>query len=400
MVSYSVYDGDNRVRRYAETLVKQGYEVDAFAMWRVGHQSLGEVLNGVRVLRIQGRIKNEKSKFTYLWRLVSFFMRSSWHLAREHWKKPYDLIHVHSVPDFEVFAALYPKVTGAKVILDIHDMVPEFYLSKFNVLESSLVYKSLIGIEKASTAFADHVIASNHLWEERLRTRAVKASKVTAIINYPDTKVFKRQGKARNDGKFIILYPGSLTYHQGLDIAIRAFSRIHNEIPNAEFHIYGSGDQLPKLTALAAELGLQDKVLFQGSVVVETMVRVIEEADLGVVPKRGGGFGGEAFSTKILEFMAMGVPVIIPDTTIDKYYFNDSVAKFFQAGNEASLAEAMLMMIRDPQLCENMVQNATQFLANYAWDANQSLYLGVVDSLLKPARNQKAGAPVNLQPEK
>jgi glycosyltransferase involved in cell wall biosynthesis len=400
MVSYSVYDGDGRVRRYAEALVKQGYQVDSFAMWGVGHQSLGEVVNGVRVFRIQGRIKNEKTKFTYLWRLVSFFLRSSWYLAREHRRRPYDLIHVHSVPDFEVFAALYPKLTGAKVILDIHDMVPEFYSSKFNVSESSLVYKSLIGIEKASTAFADHVIASNHLWEERLRTRAVARKKVTAIINYPDTEVFKRQGKSRNDGKFIVLYPGSLTYHQGLDIAIRAFSRIHNHIPNAEFHIYGSGDQLIKLKALTAELGLEEKVRFKGSVVVETMVRVIEDADLGVVPKRGDGFGGEAFSTKILEFMAMGVPVIIPNTTIDTYYFNDSVARFFQAGDEASLAEAMFTVIRDPRLRENMVRNASQFVAHYTWEAHKSTYLGVVNALLKPARLQKAEAPASLLPEK
>jgi hypothetical protein len=69
MVSYSVYDGDNRVRRYAETLVRQGFEVDAFAIWRVGHQSLGDVLNGVRVHRLQGRIKNE-------WRLLQFFFRT------------------------------------------------------------------------------------------------------------------------------------------------------------------------------------------------------------------------------------------------------------------------------------------------------------------------------------
>jgi hypothetical protein len=90
MVSYSVYDGYNRVRRYAETLVRNGFEVDAFAMWRVGHQSLGDVLNGVRVYRLQGRIKNEKTKLTYLWRLLAFFFRSLWMVTREHWKRPYD----------------------------------------------------------------------------------------------------------------------------------------------------------------------------------------------------------------------------------------------------------------------------------------------------------------------
>ena len=49
------------------------------------------------------------------------------------------------------------------------------------------------------------------------------------------------------------------------------------------------------------------------------------EADFGIVPKRSEGFGNEAFSTKIFEFMALGIPVIAADTKIDKYYFNDSL---------------------------------------------------------------------------
>jgi len=79
MVSYSVYDGDNRGRRYAETLVRDGFEVDAFAMWRVGHQSLGDVLNGVRVYRLQGRIKNEKTKLSSCGACSSFSsVRCGW----------------------------------------------------------------------------------------------------------------------------------------------------------------------------------------------------------------------------------------------------------------------------------------------------------------------------------
>jgi len=391
MVSYSVYDGDNRVRRYGEALAKNGYEVDAFALWRVGHESLGELLNGVRVHRIQGRIKNEKNKFDYLWRLLAFFLRSLWHVTRENWKRPYDLVHVHSVPDFEVFAAVFAKLSGAKVILDIHDIVPEFYASKFQVTADSLVFKSLVGMERTSTWFADHVITSNHIWEERLIARSVPRTKVTAIINYPDMRVFRRRGRTRNDRKAVMLYPGSLTYHQGVDLAVRAFARIQHEAPEAEFHIYGSGDQLESLKSLVAELGLRDRVLFKGSLVVEELVGVMENADLGVVPKRGNGFGNEAFSTKIPEFMAMGVPVVIPNTAIDTYYFNDSVAKFFVAGDEMSLASAMLQMIRDAGMRERLARNAISFVQDFSWEKNQAIYLDVVRHLVEGRRPQAAG---------
>lgn len=391
MVSYSVYDGDNRVRRYGEALVKAGYEVDAFALWRVGHQSLGEVVNGVRVHRIQGRIKNEKSKFDYLWRLLAFFARSLWWVTRENRKRRYDLVHVHSVPDFEVFAAVFAKLSGAKVILDIHDIVPEFYGSKFGAKADSLVFRALVGMERASTSFADHVIASNHIWEERLISRSVPKAKVTSIINYPDMRVFHRRGRTRADGKFVMLYPGSLAYHQGVDIAVRAMGRIREEAPRAEFHIYGSGDQMEYLKSLVVELGLQEKVLFKGSLVVEELVKVMENADLGVVPKRKNGFGNEAFSTKIPEFMAMGVPVVIPDTEIDSFYFNDSVAKFFEAGSDASLADAVLEMIRDADLRETLAENASRFVQDFSWEKNQAIYLDVVRGLVETRGAQEAG---------
>jgi glycosyltransferase involved in cell wall biosynthesis len=381
MVSYSIYDSDNRVRRYAETLVKNGYRVDAVALRRET-QGKNNVINGVRVFRLQSRVKNEKSKFDYLAKLVLFFLRSLLFLTREQLKERYDLIHVHSVPDFEVFAALYPKIMGSKVILDIHDIVPEFYASKFSASQNSLMFKSLVTMERMSTAFSDHVIASNHIWQKRLQGRSVAESKVTTILNFPDTQVFQLKGRNRDDDKFILLYPGTLNYHQGLDIAIRAFSAIKDNVPKAEFHIYGSGDQSEFLKSLVGELGLENKVFFKGSLAVEQMVRVIENADLGIVPKRKSGFGNEAFSTKILEFMAMGVPVIVPDTEIDTYYFDEKVAKFFRADDEKSLADAMFLLIKNAAVRERLVRSASEFVKQYTWDVNQHIYLDLVDSLL------------------
>jgi glycosyltransferase involved in cell wall biosynthesis len=393
MVSYSMYDSDSRVRRYAETLAKHGYRVDAVALRREEQRVSNNVINGVRVFRVQSRVKNEKSRLHYLAKLILFFLRSLLFLTREQLKEPYDLIHVHSVPDFEVFAALYPKIMGSKVILDIHDIVPEFYASKFKSSQKSLMFKSLVAMERMSAAFSDHVIASNHIWQKRLQGRSVAESKVTTILNFPDTQVFQLKGRNRDDGKFILLYPGTLNYHQGLDIAIRAFSTIKDSVPEAEFHIYGSGDQSEFLKSLVGELGMENKVFFKGSLAVEQMVRVIENADLGIVPKRKNGFGNEAFSTKILEFMAMGVPVIVPDTEIDTYYFDEKVAKFFRADDENSLADAMLLLIKNSAVRENLVRSASEFVKKYTWDVNEHIYIGLVNSLLH-SRNDHGGANI------
>jgi glycosyltransferase involved in cell wall biosynthesis len=382
MVAYTFYETDNRVRRYAEALAKRGDQVDVIALRQKG-QSATDVINGVRLFRIQGRSFTEKNKFVYLAKLLLFFLRSMVFLTREQIKERYDLIHVHSVPDFEVFAAAYPKWTGSKIILDIHDIVPEFYASKFKASHDSVTFRLLVAIERLSTGFSDHVIAANHIWEKRLQDRSVPAAKCTTFLNYPDIQNFERTGKTRTDGRFVLLYPGTLNYHQGLDIAIRAFGRIKDQVPGADFHIYGDGEQREFLKSLVTELGLQNRVLFNSFLPFYEIRTVIENSDLGIVPKRGESFGNEAFSTKILEFMALGVPVIIPETTVDRFYFNDRVAKFFIANDENSLADAMLLMINSPALRAELVRNADEFIREYTWDENKGAYLELVDSLVR-----------------
>jgi len=127
MLSYSKYESDNRVRRYAEALAQRGDHVDVLALGG-GTVPLGtEAISGVTVHRIQRRDRNERHKWTYAWRLIRFFSCSSVLLALRHHRIRYDVIHIHNPPDFLAFAGLYPKWTGAKLILDIHDMVPELF---------------------------------------------------------------------------------------------------------------------------------------------------------------------------------------------------------------------------------------------------------------------------------
>ena len=383
MPVYSFYETDNRVIRYAETLAKRGDQVDVISLRKSG-QPHYDVLNGVRIFRIQERIENEKRKLDYLVRLVKFFFRSGQLLTSMHLNAPYDLIHVHSVPDFEVFAALVPKLTGAKVILDIHDIVPEFYSSKFRSGSKRGFFKLLLVIERLSAWFSDHVIISNHLWRETLIGRSVHAGKCTAILNYPDPNLFRNLEKSRTNEKTIVMYPGSLNYHQGLDIAIRAFSRISGELPDAEFHIYGDGEQRNNLTNLAAQLGLDGRVKFFREVPIHEIANIMVNSDLGIVPKRSNSFGNEAFSTKVLEFMSLGVPVLVSSTRIDQFYFNDDVVHFFKAQDEDDLADKLLFLLKNESFRKTLSARALAFAVDFSWDLKKMKYLDLVDSLTVP----------------
>jgi glycosyltransferase involved in cell wall biosynthesis len=369
------------VRRYAETLVRRGDSVDVISLRRKGQAAYGE-LNGVKVYKIQERVRDEKGKLDYLLRVFRFFICSAILLSRKHVKLPYDMVHVHSVPDFEVFAALVPYLSGARIILDIHDIVPELYSNKFNVQKGSFIFRSLVLAEKASIWFSDHTIISNDLWREKLLSRSISPEKCTAILNYPDDQLFRSMRHKRDNGKVVLMYPGTLNHHQGLDLAVKAFAKIKDKAPNAEFHIYGEGPAKPVLADMIREIDLQERVILKDQVPLDEIVEIMANADIGVIPKKNGEFGGEAFSTKSLEFMILGVPIIVSKTKIDRFYFDDSIVKFFEPGNVDELAAAMLALINDKSLRKRLSANGRKFAQRNSWEIKKNIYLDLVDGLV------------------
>ncbi len=399
MVAYSDYSTDARVARYAEALAERGDEVDVVALATSVAKSRPTTINGVKLFCIQERkSKGEKSALSYLLPILRFLMASSFWLFRNHWRRPYDVVHVHNMPDFLVLAALYPRCAGARVILDIHDIVPEFYASKFNATTGSRTIGCLKWVERISARLADHVIVSNHLWHGKYSVRTGTVGNSSVFINNVDSKNFAPRVRARSDGKFIILFPGGLQWHQGIDIALRAFKNISSQVSDTEFHIYGDGNVKEDLIRLSRSLELEDKVRFFNPIPVREISAIMSNADLGIVPKRADSFGNEAYSTKIMEFMSVGVPVIVSDTKIDRFYFDDSVVRFFPSGDDEALAAAMLQLIRDKPLRQRMVERALDYAARNSWSSRKTEYLNLVDSLCSVKGTQSGGFPVPAAP--
>lgn len=382
VVTHSLYESDCRVMRYAEVLAGRGDEVEVIALQKEGKPA-EEVIKGVKVSRVQKRSFQEKKRAAFLWQVMMFFVKATWLVTKRHLQKPYDVLHINSIPDFLVFVAVIPKLMGAGIILDIHDILPELYASKFGVSDKSPGFKVMLFLERISCAFSDHVIIANHIWRDRLLARSLPAEKCTVLLNYPDRSIFRAGLRSRESSEFVILYPGTLNQHQGLDVAIRAFAQVANERPEAMFYIHGEGRCQDELMQLVEEKGLQERVLFRPMLPIREIAKVMADADLAVVPKRKDNFGNEAFSTKIFEFMASGVPVIVSDTKIDKYYFNDSVVRFFESGNVDNLARTMSLVIADASLRRRMAANATGFVSLFDWEVNKGTYTNLVDSVAR-----------------
>ena len=395
MLSYSFYEADARIKQYATALVERGDTVDVIALRQPGQPVRGS-LNGVNVFRLQTRTVNERGPFTYLFRILRFLFVSAFFMARRHLAEHYQLIHVHSVPDFLVFAAIVPKLLGVPVILDIHDVLPELYASKFHIKHHSFLFRCLVWIERISIAFSSHTIVANHLWCERVAQRCGRPEKCSPIRNYPSRRLFSPSLRTRRNGKFVITYPGSLNWHQGVDVAIHAFAKIKDQMPDAEFHIYGQGPAKDSLILLAEGLGLEDRVIFHGLLPTEEIVRVMANTDLAIEPKRAASeFGNEALSMKIFEFMAVGVPLVVSRTKIHQYYYDDSLVKYYEDDNQDQLAANILMLRKDADARNRQISSALKYVEAHNWDIEKNQYLEIADSLVGSTRYV---APRNVGP--
>lgn len=386
MVTYSNYETDNRVRRYAEALAQRGDQVDVVAI-ETGDTALAQrtVAEGVELFTVQRRRHNETNHWTYLYRLVKFLLKSALFVRRQQRRCRYDVVHVHNIPDFMVFSAWFAKRQGAAVILDIHDIVPELFGNKFQTSLSRAYVRILKWVEQVSAQFADHVIIANHLWYETVTSRSVSRERCSVFINNVDKSVFYRRPRTRAQGTFVMLFHGTFQWHQGIEVAIDALPIVLGHVKGVELHLYGGGAggkrTVERLAERARKNGVGGSVRFFAGVPLQSIPEIVANADIGIVPKRADSFGNEAYSTKIMEFMSQGVPVVASRTKVDSYYFNEETVEFFESGSPEDMARAIVSVITNEELRARLVSNGLRYVDDHCWDAVQEKYYNLVDGL-------------------
>jgi len=379
MISYSVYEFDNRVHRYGETLMAAGCELDVICLSATNKPRQVDYGTGT-LYEIQSRQFNEKGPVSYLFKFMRFFFKSVFLLTCLYMKKRYDVIHYHNIPDPGVFIAAVPKLCGARIVLDIHDLVPEFYQWKFGVGQHNSIISMLKYAERVSCRFADHVIVGTHLWKERLVSRSVQPEKCSVIMNAPLPQLFDPvKGIEKRRDAFSIIYPGSLNEHFGVDVAVRGMDVIRKHIPGAVLNIYGQGRQEEMLRNIVTELGLENNVRFHGPVMRHEIPRLIAESHMGVVPKQASLFADEALSSKLLEFVYMGKPAVVSRTTIGQYYFDDTMVRFFTPGDSQDFARNVIDLYDNPEKQRNLSRNCARFNKEHSWQKYRARYLTILE---------------------
>jgi glycosyltransferase involved in cell wall biosynthesis len=389
-VVYSTYPADPRPRRAAEALAKEGAIVEVICLSESDEVPRRQFFSGVDITRVPiKRIRG--GKFSYVLRYGLFILFAGAILARRGCKRRYDLVHVHNMPDVLVVSALLPKILGAKVILDLHDPMPELMMTIFGLQEQSYFVRLLKKLEKWSLRFADAVITVNEAFKKVFSTRSCASEKLNVVMNAPDEAIFRYHPPSKPDvaGReasrpFVIMYHGTLVERQGLDSAVIAFEKIKKTIPGAKLRIFGERTPfLDHVMNLVQKLELGDSVEFLGPKRLEEIPEAIRECDVGIIPNRRSKFAELNTPTRIFEFLSQGKPVIAPRGQGVLDYFAPQELVLFRMGDVEDLAAKMEYVFYNPEEMVRMVERAQEVYLAHRWRSERQRFLDVVSRVLK-----------------
>ena len=388
MVTFSPYPADPRPRRAAAALLKEGMSVDLICL---GDEKAPkrEAFNGIDIFRVP--ITNRRGgKFSYAYQYSTFILISSIILAMRSLKRRYDMVYVHNMPDILVLSSLVPKALGAKVILDLHDPMPELMTTIFNLDKNSLSVRIISRLEKWSMARADLVLTVNIACKRIFASRSCRPEKIGVVMNAPDEEIFPFRAAgsypSANDAptkRFVIMYHGSLVERNGLDLAVDALALVREAVPAAELRIYGRKTPfLERVMGEARQKGLQDRVQYLGPRRLEDLVREIEDCDVGIIPNHRSAFAEINTPTRIFEYLALGKPVIAPRTPGIQDYFNPESLLFFESGNAEELAQKIEFVFSHPAEVAELARRGQEVYREHNWRIERLRLIDLVAALL------------------
>ena len=388
MVVFARYPwGETRVQREAEALLKHGYEVDVICL-RLDSNVAVDCYKGVQIYREKFRFPTSLAKsgslreklLNYVW----LFIIAASRLTKLYLQKRYDTIQVHNLPDFLVFCALIPKLLGVPIILDLHDLMPEFYAGR-SKQNNSLAARLICWQERLACRFADHVITVSEHWRQALIQRGVPAYKCSVVMNVADESVFhdpKNKSLHTHDkDSFRLIYHGALPERYGLDLAIRAIDKVRQDIPGVHLTLVGQGGILPRLQDMIEELRLSQHVTIERPHLAEELPGIICSCDLGIVPYRNDVFTDGLLPTKLMEYAALGLPAIASRTTAINAYFHDTMVEFFAPGDVDDLARCMRALYDNPARLAELAKGSRKFNQQYNWTRIGAEYVELVERL-------------------
>ena len=380
---HATVPGDSRIHRQSDALTDAGYEVDVVCLRRRG-EAAEERAGGQRIVRLPldrtfGGFAGHMAEY------VAFAAMATWQLAMEHRRRRYDLVQVATVPDFLIVAALPEKLAGVPLLLDLHEDMPEFFRDRFGHPLLRPLMPAVVAATRASAALADELITVHEPLRQLAIERGIAPDRISVVMNSADPRVFDPARHERRpfmaDGRLRLIHHSNFQRIYGLDVAIEGLASLPPAL-DWQLDVYGDGPWRPRIEAAIERTATANRVHLHGRVPIDELPARLAASDIGLVPSLPEPYLEYSLSTKLLEYAAMGVPIVATDLATFRHHFTDTAVRFV-SGEPDSIAAAIVAMASSPDAATAMGLEARRQAAAYDWIRQRATYLDIVDRLAR-----------------
>ena len=303
-----------------------------------------------------------------------------------------------------VMALLARRLCGAKVIFDIRGLVADEYVDAGIWVERGTFYRTIKWIERIGVARAEQIVVlTERMFDWLVENMKANPAKIEVIPCCADLSRFYgknhgAKGETDNDGRFEVVYAGSVTGLYLLEEMVRFFLALRERRPNAYLRIL-TATPADQASETLRKLGLGVKDYWVGAIPPSEIPAYLRDAKIGLSFRKPTFSQIAASPTKIPEYLAAGVPVVsnagIGDT--DRVLLDDRVGIVVRDFNRDAYDRAvsdLLELLDDPDLANRCRSSAYERfdLEKVGVERYRRLYQRIFESEAR----KRSRAPVEL----
>jgi glycosyltransferase involved in cell wall biosynthesis len=389
---------DRRVWQEATSLRAANYDVHVICPRTRGYPRRREVIDGIHIYRYSpGREAGGMAG--YLLEYTVAVVAQLRLALKIRLRNRIDIVHICNPPDLLFLCALPLLASGARLIYDHHDACPELMVAKGQG-ENSVLVRLTKFLERVTYKLAAVSIETNNSFRSIALGRGrMPADDVFVVRSAPRADRFAGSSPADEwlrGRKHLVGYVGIMGRQDSLDYLIDAAELVIRQWgrDDIQFILVGDGPELPRLRSRVSVLGIESQVEFTGLVSSDTILgSILASTDVCVSPDGANEMNDISTMNKIMEYMALGKPVVQFDLTEGRVSAGE--ASLYAARNDVQeLAECIIRLVDDSELRSRMGAIGKQRMATaLSWEHQIPHLLAAYERALPARRRTPDGTP-------
>lgn len=376
---------DRRVWQEATTLAKFGYIVSIICPKTDEYYKSFEVIDDIYIYRHPLFVEADGAVGYALEYSIALFFQLFLSI-KIMFTRGFDAIHACNPPDNIFLIAMLFKLFGKKFLFDHHDINPELYEAKFG--RKDFFYKVMLAWERWTFKVADVSIATNESYKKIAIERGkMDPDKVFVVRSGPKLerlKIMPPDNSVKNGRDYLVGYVGVMGRQEGIDYLLRSASYIVHDLKRTDVHfgLVGGGTELASLKEYAEELNISEFVTFTGRVSDKEMLKMLNTADVCVNPDVANEMNDKSTMNKIMEYMALGKPIVQFDLTEGRYSAKEA-SLYAQQNDEIDMAKKIIQLLDNSSMAQKMGEYGRKRVVNeLSWEYEVPKLLEAYKALL------------------